>query len=805
MISNYIKIALRYLFRNISSSSLNIIGMSIGIACVLVIVAHVQFELSYDTFHSNHKNIYRLSEKRIDEGRELNSAVSFSPLAELMRSHIPSITRVVRMYPITGIISPDKINKEKETLFTFADSLLFDVFDFIAVHGDLNTALDNPFSVVLSESRAIKMYGKSDVVGRSLYFEDEEDLYEFTITAIIKDIPQNSHFNTNILASFASISKIQPWYNNWHYPPMFIYVEVKDGTNPNDLQTQIKSMGENHFPDYIKTEKREYIPQNISDIHLFSDLESEWQANSNYEYIKFFMIIAGFILVIACINFTNLSTVQSIKRSHEVGLRKVLGASKLQLVGQHLGESLIITLISVVISFGLAELILVNFYNQLIGKTISIGFLLEGVNLVAVIASIVLVILLSGSYPAFYLSKFSPVSALTNKGNLKSGLGSFSKFLVVFQFIVASILIIATITIQRQISFMRTTNLGFNEEQLIAIRLVDRESQVKYQVLTDELLKESMVENVALSSTIPGVVSYFVEWQILSEEMPEGTEFSMASLGVDEEFIPTYNIEILEGRNFSKDIPTDLKAGYILNEAAADKLGWENPVGKDFQMTVYINGEEVRKGKVIGLVKDFHHESLYNSIDPLVLYINKHPYFSDYLTIRLNHTNWQDAIAMLESKWKSFNPDKPMELVFVDDEIEKNYNSEVLMGKIFGAFSVLSIIISCLGLFGLSSYTAQLKTKEIGIRKVLGADITSILKMLYREYLGLVLIANLISWPVSYYILNKWLTTFPYHVNIGLLVFILALIIAALITIAAISLQSMRSATANPVISLRTE
>ncbi|HEX9650949.1 MAG TPA: ABC transporter permease [Cyclobacteriaceae bacterium] len=805
MISNYIKIALRYLFRNISSSSLNIIGMSIGIACVLVIVAHVQFELSYDTFHSNHKNIYRLSEKRIDEGRELNSAVSFSPLAELMRSHIPSITRVVRMYPITGIISPDKINKEKETLFTFADSLLFDVFDFIAVHGDLNTALNHPFSVVLSESRAIKMYGKSDVVGRSLYFEDEEDLYEFTITAIIKDIPQNSHFNTNILASFASISKIQPWYNNWHYPPMFIYVEVKDGTNPNDLQTQIKSMGENHFPDYIKTEKREYIPQNTSDIHLFSDLESEWQANSNYEYIKFFMIIAGFILVIACINFTNLSTVQSIKRSHEVGLRKVLGASKLQLVGQHLGESLIITLISVVISFGLAELILVNFYNQLIGKTISIGFLLEGVNLVAVIASIVLVILLSGSYPAFYLSKFSPVSALTNKGNLKSGLGSFSKFLVVFQFIVASILIIATITIQRQISFMRTTNLGFNEEQLIAIRLVDRESQVKYQVLTDELLKESMVENVALSSTIPGVVSYFVEWQILSEEMPEGTEFSMASLGVDEEFIPTYNIEILEGRNFSKDIPTDLKAGYILNEAAADKLGWENPVGKDFQMTVYINGEEVRKGKVIGLVKDFHHESLYNSIDPLVLYINKHPYFSDYLTIRLNHTNWQDAIAMLESKWKSFNPDKPMELVFVDDEIEKNYNSEVLMGKIFGAFSVLSIIISCLGLFGLSSYTAQLKTKEIGIRKVLGADITSILKMLYREYLGLVLIANLISWPVSYYILNKWLTTFPYHVNIGVLVFILALIIAALITIAAISLQSMRSATANPVKSLRTE
>jgi len=538
---------------------------------------------------------------------------------------------------------------------------------------------------------------------------------------------------------------------------------------------------------------------------LFSDLESEWQANSNYEYIKFFMIIAGFILVIACINFTNLSTVQSIKRSHEVGLRKVLGASKLQLVGQHLGESLIITLISVVISFGLAELILVNFYNQLIGKTISIGFLLEGVNLVAVIASIVLVILLSGSYPAFYLSKFSPVSALTNKGNLKSGLGSFSKFLVVFQFIVASILIIATITIQRQISFMRTTNLGFNEEQLIAIRLVDRESQVKFQVLADELLKESMVENVALSSTIPGVVSYFVEWQILSEEMPEGTEFSMASLGVDEEFIPTYNIEILEGRNFSKDIPTDLKAGYILNEAAADKLGWENPVGKDFQMTVYINGEEVRKGKVIGLVKDFHHESLYNSIDPLVLYINKHPYFSDYLTIRLNHTNWQDAIAMLESKWKSFNPDKPMELVFLDDEIEKNYNSEVLMGKIFGAFSVLSIIISCLGLFGLSSYTAQLKTKEIGIRKVLGADITSILKMLYREYLGLVLIANLISWPVSYYILNKWLTTFPYHVNIGVLVFILALIIAALITIAAISLQSMRSATANPVKSLRTE
>ncbi len=436
MFKNYFKIALRSLIKNKVYSFINVAGLSIGLACVLVIVSYVQLELSYDKYHKNHEDIYRVTEYRTRDGNQVQTATSFNPLGDLIEAHVPSAERVVRMYPLSGFLSADKVNKFKETRFTLVDSLFFETFTFEAINGNLKQALENPFSVVIPESKALDYFGTTDIIGRELYFENAVERHVFEITAVVKDLPQNSHFTPDFMASFSSIRVIQPRYNNWFHPAIYLYVQLKPGFNNKDLDTQMAAMGEQHYPDYVK-ESREYEAQNIADIHLNSDLQNEWQANSSMTYVKLFVIIALFILLIACINFMNLTTAQSTERAKEVGMRKVMGAGKNQLLGQFLGESFIVTLLSFAIAFGIAQLVLSNFFNELVGKEMSVGYLLTSSNLFWVLISIILVSLLAGSYPAFYLSGFKPISTLRGKVIKISGLGNVRKSMVTFQFFIS--------------------------------------------------------------------------------------------------------------------------------------------------------------------------------------------------------------------------------------------------------------------------------------------------------------------------------------------------------------------------------
>lgn len=802
MLKNYFKIAIRSLIKNKVYSFINLAGLSIGLACVLVIVSYVNLELSYDKFHKNHEDIYRITEYRMRNNQQTHSANTFSPLADLLETQVPVVKRVVKMYPLSGLVSIDKINKFKETSFTLVDSVFFDVFSLKSINGSLETALDNPFSLVLPKNKALEYFGTTDVIGKEMFFENATERYSFNITAVIEDFPQNSHFAPDFFASFSSINIIQPRYNNWFHPAIYLYTQLEPGSTGQELNEQMASMAKNHYPDNIKA-SRSHEAQNITDIHLNSNLANEWQANSSKAYVKLFAVIALFILLIACINFMNLSTAQATKRAKEVGLRKVMGAEKSQLLGQFLGESFIVTLLSFILAFGLAQLALIFFFNQLIGKELSMLSLLSGFNLLWIVLSLVLVSLLAGSYPAFYLSGFKPITALKGKVIKISGLGNVRKFLVTFQFFISCLLIIGTLIVLDQINFLRNEKLGFDQEQIVAIGLADRDDQNNYQTLKDALVAESSIVSVAASSTLPGRA--FSSFPIEIEDSDD-EQLTIKTLGIDHDYLATYNLELIGGRDFNKDITTDATQGFILNEEALAKFGWKDGVNKDFTLTVHTSkGQEKRVGKVIGVVKDFHYQSLYNVIDPLVIYVNTGPFYTNFLNVKFAPGNWQEAITMLTSKWKSFSPDKPLEYYFLNDELAKFYDSEVKIGHIFTVFAGLSIIISCLGLLGLSAFSAQQRVKEIGIRKVLGANLNSILMLLFREYIGLIIIANLIAWPLGWYLSSQWLSTFPYRTALTLNVFLVTFIGALIIALLTVSFQSMKAAIANPVKSLRDE
>ena len=709
MLKNYIKIAFRSLIKNKVYSFINLAGLSIGLACVLVIVSYVNLELSYDKFHTNHQDIYRITEYRTRNNQETHTANTFSPLADLLEAQVPAVKKVVKMYPLSGLVSTDKINKFKETSFTLVDSVFFETFTFKLLNGTLEGALDNPFSLVIPKNKALEYFGTTEVIGKELFFENASARYSFNITAVIEDFPQNSHFEPDFFASFSSINIIQPRYNNWFHPAIYLYVQLQTGFTGQDLDAQMAKMGEEHYPENIK-ETRHHEAQNITEIHLDSDLANEWQANSSKAYVKLFAVIALFILLIACINFMNLATAQATKRAKEVGMRKVMGAEKSQLLSQFLGESFIITLLSFIIAFGLAQLALNNFFNDLIGKEISVVNLLSGKKLLWILVSLVLVSLLAGSYPAFYLSAFKPITTLKGKVIKISGLGNVRKFMVTFQFFVSCLLIIGTLIVLQQINFLRNEKLGFDKEQIVAVGLVDRQDQNNYLALKDALVSESSIVNVAASSTLPGRDGFY-SFPIVIEDSDDD-ELTIKTLGIDRDYVNTYNLEIVAGRDFNKDITTDLDQAFILNEAAVEKFGWDEALEKDFTLTVHTSkGQEKRIGKVIGVVKDFHYQSLYNLIDPLVIYVNTGQFYTNFLNVKFAPGNWEEAITLLTAKWKAFSPNKPLEFYFLDDELTKFYDSEVKIGRIFSVFAGLSIIISCLGLLGLSEFSAQQRVK----------------------------------------------------------------------------------------------
>ncbi|MEM6524877.1 MAG: ABC transporter permease [Bacteroidota bacterium] len=804
MVKNYLKTAFRYLLKNRVFSFINIIGMATGLACVLIIASYVRLELSYDDFHSNSESLYRVTVNWEDDGQRVNSAMNHAPLAPILKESISGIVNTVRMYPVSITGSADKQNKIKESGFVFVDSTFFRVFTFQALEGDLANALDAPFSVVLSESAAIRHFGSTDVVGEVFYYEDDRRQLPFTITGVMADLPENTHFDFDILGSFNTMDQIMSWYNNWHHPPIYIYAQAQKGKQHIALQEEVNQFVYSRLPDYVQDENRVFTLQPVRDIHLHSDLENEWKANSQYRYVRIFIIIALFILIIACLNFVNLATARSLQRAKEVGMRKTLGASRKQLIHQYLGESFLTTLLAFALALGLGELVLRYLFENIIEQELSLRFLWSVSGIAACFLVYCIISFLSGIYPALYLSGYKPIKALSQSHEKKGSKFTLRRTMVVFQFFVSSLLITGTLLVGKQTSFLRNKDLGFDKESIVAITLPDKVSQTNYAVLKTAIEKEANVQHVALSAALMGS-NNFHGFQTYPEGIPDGTDYSLKTLGVDEDFLETYGIEVIAGRDFSKDITTDETEAIILNEAAVKKLDWQEPIGKEFGLTIYTGRAERRNGKVVGVVPDFHFASLYNRVEPLVIYINKHPYYSDFLSVRFANSNLENNINMLADKWKAFNPEKPFEYAFIDEELDKFYTNEVRKSKIFTAFSFLSIFISCLGLLGISAYSLQLRTKEVGIRKVMGAGMVSILHLLSREYVVMVLVANVIAIPLVWFFGLSWLNSFEYKTNLSPGLFLVALVIALILAVITVCIQVFKTALMNPVKTLKDE
>jgi putative ABC transport system permease protein len=805
MIRYNLRVAFRSLLKNRVFAAINIGGLAIGLSAVLVIGAYLREELSYDDFNVNKNEIYRITEEYRDDAKQVHSALNHGPVAELISDRLSGLKRCVRILPYPAYITADKVEKHREKNIVFVDSTFFDVFTFHALSGNLASALNAPFSVVLTESMAMKYFGSVDVIGRELHYEDERAMFTYHVVAVIRDVPQNSHFTFDFVFNMTSLRTVMPWFNSWHYPPMYIYIQAENGLNIDVLEQNIQRITDQHSPEQIKAEKRKYNVQRLSDIHLYSFLANEWQGNTNILYVRMFSGIAIFLLIIACVNFMNLSTAQSMQRAREVGVRKVMGAFPLQLVRQFLGEAFLISLASLLIALGIAELLLMTVFQQLMAKDLSLLFLLKGYNILWLVALLIFITVLAGLYPAFNLSRHKPVLALNGKTELIGSMPGLRRILVVFQFFVSALLLIGTMVVLEQSHLLQSKNLGFEEDALVTIKLVDRFAASNYNQLKSVLLQKSGVDGVALSSEIPGGENFY-GLEVKPEGFPKNA-MSMNSLGMDEDFASTFNITLIAGRKFSVDIPSDGTQAVLLNESAVKFLGWtpESAIGKSFELTVYTSEREHRKGQVVGVTRDFHYQSLHNRIEPLVMYINKHPYYSDFLTIRTSNMDLFSVTTIVRAAWREFHPEKPAEFFFLNDSLQKHYQAESRVSSIFSAFAILSVAISCLGLFGLSAFSAQRRTKEIGIRKVLGANVTQIVSMLSREYMGMILLANAIAWPVAYFASTQWLETFPYRVEVRVGILLGTLLFALIVALLTVSIQSIKAALVNPVKTLRSE
>ncbi len=805
MIRNYSIVAFRNLKRERLYSVMNVSGMAIGIACFIVICCYIRFELSYDRYHVSHDRIYRIASEFDERGERVKSARTNPQVFNALHEGAAGIENVIRILPLSGIVSTDGVNKFRENNFCFADSTFFSTFSFQLIDGFLDHALHAPLSVVLTEYAARRYFGSTDIVGRQLTFEDEEKSYTFNVTGVIHDFLRNSHFRTEFIASFSSL-KLMPFFKDEDYPPLYVYVQTNKETLPESVSdiilTTISKSGI-ELPEFFRASNPTYFVQPLDDIHLHSNLNSEWEVNTEYIYIQAFAALGLFILFIACINFINLATAQAEKRGREIGVRKVLGGLKDQLTIQFLTETFVYVLIAFALACGIAELSLRFFLADILGNELSLLSLVNIPSILIAIGFILVITFLAGIYPSLYLSQLMPIAAL--KGlPVKSGRDYLRHGLVSFQIVISCMLITATIVILKQVEYFKTSDLGFQKENIVSISLSDRHAQKNYIVLSEKLSQESAVISTGLSHTLPGRTNFY-RWPVKPKGADETESRFIKTLGVDEGFVRTYNLSLIKGRDFSRDIPSDQTEAFIINEAAAEMFGWQQAVGQELELTVYIGGRQVREGTVIGLVKDFHFESLYQRVDPLILFINKHPYYAENLSVRMRPGELSTNIERIRAIWNNFHPERPMEYTFIDQDLDRLYQSETRLSKILSVISIIAVSISGLGLFSLSSYSASRRAREMSIRKIFGASSLRLLTLQYRLYVALVLIANAISIPICVQGLSQWLDSIPYRISLDAPIFVSTLIGSMVVTLLVITFHTLRVAVANPVTMIRNE
>jgi len=799
MFKNYSKVAFRNLTRQKAFSFINILGLAIGLTVSFLILIYVLDELSYDRYHEQADRIYRIADKGQVGGQLLNIAVTPAPWAFALKNDYPEIEHVTRIKPPDSrwLIGYGE-KKFYERGFFFADSTVFDIFSFSLLRGNSRTALKEPYSLVITESMALKYFGDDDPIGKVLKGDNR---YDFKVTGVMQDIPHNTHFRCDFMASMITLEKNPDIYRDiaeeWVDHDFYTYLLLREGVSPSELEAKFPDFVEKYLGEIISSFGIKLNPylQPVTSIHLHSSLTGEIEPTSDIVYVYVFSAIAFFILLIACINFMNLSTARSTNRVLEISMRKVVGANRNQLVGQFLGESVLFSFSAFLFALLIIYLFL-PLFNGLTGKEFTFS-IVKNIHMLSGLLGITLLSgLFAGSYPAFLLSGCRPVTVLKGKTGTGGKSAVLRKILVLVQFSISTVLLIGTGVVFYQMDYVRTKKLGFNKEHIVVISLSDDVIRRNYDSFRNKLLQNPNIIDAAGSSVVPGIQPSV---QIaLPEGYNQNETFAVQSIYVDYNFVNTIGINVLEGRNFSKDFSTDKEEAFLINETAVRQFGWESAVGKELEIV----GN--KKGKVIGLMEDFHINSIHQKIEPAVLFIHDSDSF-DKLSVRIRPENIPATLEYIEKAWNEFYPDYIFEYSFLDEDFDKLYKADRTLGKIFGYFSSLAIFVACLGLFGLASFTAERKTKEIGIRKTLGASIPNIIYHLAQEFLKVILLSTIIAWPVAYIVMDRWLQSFAYRVDIGVWIFSLSSIIALMIAFLTVIYQSVKAALLNPVDSIKYE
>lgn len=795
MLKNLLKVAVRNIIKEKSYSIINILGLTIGITCSIFLLLYIVDELSYDKYHENAENVYRVVSHIKEPDNEFTWAVAQIPMAPALREKFPEVKDAVRFFGTGRTLFKYEDKRFYEEDFYLADSTVFNMFSYDFIEGDPESALDRPNTVVISSSIARKYFDTENAMGKTLQYENG-DLLE--VTGVIKNVRKNSHFSFDGLISRSSNPDRQGSWGNFG---VFTYIQLPENYNPEDMQPNFKSiLEENVVPIFASIGITiNYELQKITDIHLHSKIQDEAEGGGDISYIYIFSAIAVFMIIIACINYMNLATAGSVRRAKEVGIRKVMGSQRKQLIYQFLSESLVLGVVAMLLSLFIVFLLL-PFFNDITGKYISFSYILQPNILLALGAVILIVGILAGSYPAFYLSGFKPVSVLKGKISSQGGNVGLRKTLVVLQFCISIFMLISTLVVYDQLNYMRNKDLGFNKDRLIRIEMPGRDLQATYPALRNLLNSNPMVLSTANSSTSPGnnigKVIFNVETND-GEMVERGVDFYAA----DYDYIPTLGMELVEGRNFSREVLTDTAQSVLVNESMVKRMSWDQPIGKKFNLSNIGRPEVV---KVIGVLKDYHQNSLYSEIEPLIVIFSKLNYFT---YIKIAGENLKEAIKSVERDWKKINPEKPFQYTFLDESFDEQYKADEKRGQIFTIFSILTIVIACLGLLGLASFTTQQRTKEIGIRKVMGSSIQSIVVLVSKEFIILTGLATLLAFAGAYFFLNNWLKTFVYRIELSdeIGTFLLSAIIAMGITLLTVSFHSLKAASINPVNSLRSE
>jgi putative ABC transport system permease protein len=796
MIRNLLQIAARNFKKDTWYSVLNILGLTIGITFSLFLIFYIRDELSFDRYNKKADRIFRIVSYIQERDKNTNWTITQAPLAATLKKDYPEVEESARFLSKERTLFRNGDNNFYETGVYYADSSVFKIFTYPFVQGDPATALTEPNSIVISKSEADKYFGKDKpAIGKTL--RSVYDVYK--VTGVMKDVPKNSHLRFDMLISWVSLPKNYNGGNdNWGNFNNFTYVLLKPGTSAEAFNKKLVPMYEKYMAPLFAqfNVKMHYGVQPITEIHLHSKLENEPEEVGSMSYIWIFSAVAFFMLLIASINYMNLTTARSARRAREIGIRKVLGSNKKQLVFQFLSESVLTALAAVILSF-LLVLLLLPAFNSISGKAFTWRTLFQPFNIFLLLGIGLLTGLVGGSYPAFYLSSFKPVSVL--KGGLSKASGNINlrRTLVVLQFSTSMVMLICTWIVYAQLSYVRNKDVGFNKNQVMTITVnTGEDERGKINAMDNDFRSIAGVKNVGTGNSYPSAPN--LNLNLFRVQTDSGyVDKAVNCYSIDENFLPVLNIPIIKGRNF--ETLGDTLHSIVVNQAMVKHFGWKEPIGMRVKFPGDTSGNYL---EVVGVVKDFNQKSLYNPIEPLLFFYGPN---GNMIQLKMNTSELKTAIAKVGNTWKKYFPNLPFEYKFLDEDFNSQYAADQKRGKIFAAFSILTIMITCLGLLGLTAFTTQQKQKEISIRRVMGASISQIVSLITVNYLWLALIASSIAFPIAYYFMSKWLKVFPYNDGISVVPFIVSALVIVLTSVLTVMFHSTKAALAKPANNLRTE